>query len=155
MIYIIAARSKNGVIGKNGKIPWKIPGEQKRFKRLTVGNAVVMGRKTHEEIGRPLPDRLNIVVSTTKSFQGENLKTAANLHKALEMAEGRDVYISGGSRLYREAISLADKIYLTEIDAEIDGDVFFPEFDLSLFTKTTDEVFGGEIPYAYVTYTRK
>ncbi len=154
MIYIIAAISQNGVIGNKGRIPWKIPGEQKRFRSLTMGNAVVMGRRTYEEIGRPLPDRLNIVVSSTKNFTGENLITVSTLADALKAAGSKDVYISGGAGLYREALPMADKLFITEIEAEFEGDTYFPDFDKSLYTKTVDEVFDGEIPYKYVTYIR-
>ncbi len=155
MIYIIAAVSRNGVIGNNGRIPWKIPGEQKRFKQLTTGNAVVMGRITYEEIGRPLPGRLNIVMSNTKNYHGENLVTVPDLQRAIQAAGEKDIYISGGSRLYRQALPFADKIYLTEIDADFEGDTFFPYFDKEDYTKETEEVFHGEIPYTYVIYSKK
>ena len=127
MIYLIAARSKNNVIGKNGKIPWNIPGEQSMFKKLTTGNAVVMGRKTYEEIGHPLPDRINIVVSKSARFFGENLKTAKSLKEAIALCGNTDIYVCGGYRLYKEAIPIVDKMYITEVDIEVkDGDVFSP-----------------------------
>ncbi len=154
MIYIIAAVSRNGVIGKNGRIPWKIPGEQRRFRQLTTGNRVVMGRRTYEEIGRPLPGRLNIIVSKTKNFTGENLVTVPDLQRAIGRAGERDVYISGGSGLYKEALPLAYKLYLTEIDIDVEGDTFFPDFDKSLYTKQVEKVVDGDICYRYVTYTR-
>ncbi|BDP73723.1 hypothetical protein EfmAA96_15080 [Enterococcus faecium] len=96
MIGLIVARSKNNVIGKNGNIPWKIKGEQKQFRELTTGNVVIMGRKSYEEIGHPLPNRMNIVVSTTTEYQGDNLVSVKSLEDALLLAKGRDVYISGG-----------------------------------------------------------
>ena len=102
MIGLIAARSKNNVIGKDGKIPWRIRGEQKQFKELTTGNAVIMGRKSYEEIGHPLPNRMNIIVSGTLDLNGPNIATARSLEEALRMAEGRDVYISGGYGLFKE-----------------------------------------------------
>ncbi len=155
MICLIVAHTTNRVIGKDGRIPWKIPGEQKRFRELTTGNAVIMGRRTYEEIGRPLPDRLNIVVSRTKDFTGENLITAPDLQTALQMAGDRDVFISGGRQLYREAIEIADVMYITEIDMEADGDTFFPQFDHSRFDRTVEAVFDTPVRYSYVTYTRK
>ena len=155
MICIIAARSKNGVIGNKGRIPWKIPGEQKRFRQLTTGNAVIMGRRTYEEIGRPLPNRLNIVVSATKKYEGENLMTAPDLSTAIKLAGEKDIFISGGSRLYSDAIEMADIIYLTEIDVVFEGDVFFPDFDTTLFEITETEHHSGDIPYTYITYTRR
>lgn len=129
MIGLIVARSKNNVIGKNGNIPWKIKGEQKQFRELTTGNVVIMGRKSYEEIGHPLPNRMNIVVSTTTEYQGDNLVSVKSLEDALLLAKGRDVYISGGYGLFKEALQIVDKMYITEVDLNIeDGDTFFPEF---------------------------
>lgn len=153
MISLIAAYAKNRVIGNNGRIPWKAEGEQKRFKALTTGNAVIMGRRTYEEIGRPLPDRLNIVISTTKSFNG--VITVKNLKSALEYAKGTDAFISGGARLYEEILPIVDKMYITEVDLDIEGDTFFPEFDESLFEKEIVKEVKGDISYTYLTYTRK
>ncbi len=157
MIGLIVAHDKNHVIGNKGMIPWKIKGEQKRFRELTTGNIVVMGRRSYEEIGRPLPNRMNIVVSTTKTFEGENLYTAKSLKEALELVKDSDknVYISGGAGLYKEAMPLVQKMYITEIDIEVEGDTFFPQFDLNLYEKEIDETFEGEISYSYVTYTKK
>ena len=155
MIALIVAYTKNRVIGNEGKIPWRIKGEQKRFKEFTTGNVVIMGRRSYEEIGRPLPNRYTIVVSNTASFEFENCTTAHSLQEALEIAGDRDVYISGGARLYEEAIDLVDTMYITEIDAEIPGDTYFPEFNQDDFERTVDQEVDGELPYAYVTYTRK
>ena len=154
MIALIVAYAKNYVIGNKGCIPWKIKGEQKRFKELTTGNVVVMGRRSYEEIGKPLTNRTTIVVSRTKEFRGENCYTAGSLQEAIALAKGRDVFISGGARLYEEALSVVDKMYITEIDAMIDGDTYFPHFDENDFVKEINERFEGEIPYTYVTYTR-
>lgn len=155
MIGLIVAYTNNRVIGNQGCIPWRIKGEQRRFRELTTGNVVIMGRRSYEEIGRPLPNRTTIVVSNTKNFDAENCMTAKSLQEAIELAGDRDMYISGGARLYEEALPLVEKMYITEIDAEIEGDTYFPEFDKSLFDKEIDERVEGEIPYTYVTYTRK
>lgn len=155
MISLIVAYAKNGVIGNKGCIPWKIKGEQKRFRELTTGNVVIMGRRSYEEIGKPLPNRTTIVVSSTKTFESENCMTAKSLADAIKLAGNRDIYISGGARLYEEALPLVNKMYITEIDCEIDGDTFFPAFDKTLFTKEINEHFDGEIPYTYVTYIKK
>lgn len=155
MIALIVAFAKNQVIGNKGCIPWKIKGEQKRFKELTTGNVVVMGRRSYEEIGKPLPNRTTIVVSRTKKFEGENCYTVSSLREALELAGDRDVYISGGARLYEEALPIVEKMYITEIDCEIDGDTYFPTFNKEEYTKEIDEEFQGEISYRYVTYIRK
>ena len=143
MIAVIAAFTKMGrVIGNGGKIPWNIPVERARFRTLTTGNTVVMGRKTFEEIGKPLADRLNIVVSSTKIFCAENCLTVRSLEAAVGTAFARgfsDIFIAGGRRLYEEALPLADFLYLTEIHAEYSGDVFFPLFDEMRYSKKIDE----------------
>ena len=154
MIAIIAACAENGVIGNRGRIPWKVKGEQIRFRTLTMGNVVVLGRRSFEEIGKPLPGRDIIVVSNTKRFQDKNLITAHSLSEAVFMAGNRDIYISGGAMLYREALTIADRIYLTEIHAAFPGDTYFPVFDKEMFIKTVDARVGGEIPYDYVTYQK-
>lgn len=156
MIGLIVARSQNNVIGKNGQIPWRIKGEQKQFKELTTGNVVVMGRRSYEEIGHPLPNRKTIVVSRTKQYEGENLATAGSVKEAIEMAGEQNVYISGGYGLYKEAIPFVDVMYITEVQTTIeDGDVFFPEFDENDFDKTEGETGGEEIKFIRTTYTRK
>lgn len=155
MIALIVAFAKDQVIGNKGRIPWKIKGEQKRFKELTTGNVVIMGRRSYEEIGKPLPNRSTIVISSTKNYDGENCMTAKSVAEAIEMAGERDIYISGGARVYEEALPLVEKMYITEVDLEVDGDTYFPPFDKEQFIKEIDERFEGEIPYTYVTYTRK
>lgn len=156
MIGLIVAYSKNRVIGNKGQIPWKIKGEQKRFRELTTGNIVVMGRRSYEEIGFPLPNRTTIVVSNTKNFDQENCYTVGSLEEAINLGKtmNKNIYISGGAGLYAESIDLVEKMYITEIDAVIEGDTYFPEFDESLFEKTIDCEVDGEMPYKYVTYTR-
>ena len=154
MIALIAAFSINRVIGNNGIIPWKIKGEQKRFKELTTGNVVIMGRRSYEEIGKPLPNRTTIVISNTKTFSAVNCMTATSLGQALKMAEGRNVYIAGGAQLYKESIYLVDKMYITLIDEIVEGDTFFPQFNEGDFDIQVNERFEGEIPYTYKTYSR-
>ena len=155
MIALIAAFSINRVIGNNGIIPWKIKGEQKRFKELTTGNVVIMGRRSYEEIGKPLPNRTTIVISNTKTFSAVNCMTATSLVQALKMAEGRNIYIAGGAQLYKESIQLVEKMYITLIDENIEGDTFFPLFNEGDFDIQVDERFEGEIPYTYMTYLRR
>ena len=159
MIALIVAYTKNRVIGNKGRIPWRIKGEQRRFRELTTGNVVVMGRKSYEEIGHPLPNRFTVVVSNTASFEEENCTTATSLQEAIALAKelqpGKNIYISGGAGLYKEGIALAEKLYITEVETEVEGDTFFPEFDTDDYVKTVDERVEGEIPFTYVTYTRK
>ena len=155
MIAIIAAFANNRVIGSKGRIPWEIDGEQKRFRDLTMGNAVIMGRRSYEEIGRPLPNRTTIVLSKTKNFDGKNCMTAKSLPEAIKLAGNKDIYISGGEKVYEEALPLAEKMYLTEIDCDVEGDTYFPDFDKNEFVKEINETYPGKIPYTYLTYTRK
>ncbi len=155
MIALIVAYAKNQVIGNKGRIPWKIKGEQKRFRELTTGNVVVMGRHSYEEIGKPLPNRTTIVVSNTLKIEEENCMTAKSLSEAIKLAGDKDIYISGGAKLYEEALPLVEKMYITEIDYDIEGDTFFPEFEKEQFVKEINEHYNGDIPYTYVTYTRK
>lgn len=160
MVGMIVARSKNNVIGKEGRIPWRIKGEQKQFKELTTGNVVIMGRRSYEEIGHPLPNRMNIVVSTTADYEGENLATARSLTEAVEKAKElcpeANIYVSGGYGLFKEAMPIVDKMFITEVDLEVEGgDTFFPEFNEADFDKEIGETGGEEIKFTRVTYTRK
>lgn len=156
MIALIAARSKNNVIGKDGKIPWNIPGEQKQFRKLTTGNIVVMGRKTFEEIGHPLPNRKNIVISRNAQYPFDNLVVLPSLTDALDYYLEGDIYIAGGYNLFREAIDIVDKMYLTEVDLFIEnGDVFFPEFQEEDFNTQLLEENYDFIPYKRLVYSRK
>ena len=152
MIGLIVARSKNNVIGSHGKIPWNIKGEQKQFKELTIGNTIIMGRKTYEDIGRPLKGRKNIVISKTTNYDG--VITVDSLEKAIELAEG-NIYIIGGYNLFKEAIPMVDVMYITEINLTIDDDienVFFPIFNEADFEKEKSEETDE---YKRYIYTRK
>ena len=159
MIGLIVAYTRNRVIGNKGQIPWRSKGEQRRFRELTTGNVVIMGRKSYEEIGRPLPNRFNIIVSRTEKYEDENLITLPSLTEAIEYAKknrpGEDIFLSGGAGIYNEGLPLAEKLFVTEIEATVLGDTYFPEFDESLYEKTIDEHVDGDIPYTYVTYTKK
>lgn len=156
MISIIVAVAKGGAIGKAGKIPWKIPGEQRQFKDLTTGHVVIMGRTSYEEIGHPLPDRTNIVVSKTKVFSGENLFTVKSLKEAIERAGQEEIYIAGGAEIFQEALPLADKIYMTYVDLEVPhADRFFPNFPEEEYKREELEKVGGETSYLRVLYTKK
>ena len=156
MVALIVARSKNNVIGKNGLIPWRIRGELKQFKDLTTGHVVIMGRRSYEEIGKPLPNRMNVVVSNTRKFFGENLCTVSSLDEALERFKGEDIFIGGGFRLFEEVLPVVDVMYITEVDTIVDGgDTFFPEFDASQFDMIVGETAGEDIKYTRTKYTRK
>ena len=155
MIGLIVARSKNNIIGKNGVIPWKIKGEQKQFRELTTGNVVIMGRRSYDEIGHPLPNRETIVVSRTKEYLGENLHTAKSVKEVIGMLGDKDGFIAGGYGVYLEAIPLVDTMYMTEVDMIVENeDTVFPEFDTNDFDICIDETLGDEIKFTR-TYTRK
>ncbi len=155
IISIIAAVSKNNVIGKNGKIPWKIPGEQKRFKELTTGKTIIMGRKSFEEIGKPLPNRNIIIVSRTKNYSFENCITVDSLSKAFELSKDEEeVFIAGGAQLYEATLPYADYLYLTIIDKFFDGDVYFPNFNRDDYIIEYEERIEYPIPYTYYTFKR-
>jgi dihydrofolate reductase len=134
MISIIAAYNNNKVIGKDGKIPWSCPEDMKRFRDLTMGCPVIMGRKTWESIGRALPGRTNIVVSKGGGLYPAGVEVAPSFKSAVigvkETYFCEEVFIIGGEEIYRQALSLADKMYLSHIDDNSDGDTFFPDIDL-------------------------
>lgn len=155
MLALIAAVSKNNVIGNKGVIPWKIKGEQKRFKELTTGNTVIMGKRSFEEIGKPLPNRRTIVISSTASYQAENCITLESLAEAIAYVREEDAFVAGGEQLYREALPLVDVMYLTRIDLEVEGDTYFPDFREEEFELVSEEGFEGEISYQYQTYIRR
>lgn len=128
MIKIIVAISKNRVIGKDNKLIWKLSSDLRRFKELTSHNPVVMGRKTYESIGKALPGRRNIVISRNPDLEIEGVEVANSLEEALLLCNN-DCFIIGGGEIYRESLPIADKIYLTSVDCQIEGDAFFPEID--------------------------
>ena len=160
MISLIAAMSKNRVIGRGGKIPWHLPADLKHFKEITTGHPVIMGRKTYESIGHALPGRTNIVLSRTPSFNPPDAATVPSLKEALDLTRGVDeVFIIGGQSLYEQALPFADRIYLTVVNIETDGDAFFPEFNESSWEVVSREERGKDDKnphdYAYLTYERK
>jgi dihydrofolate reductase len=150
MVSLIAAVSDNGIIGVDNKMPWYIPDDLKRFKRLTTDNVVIMGRKTYESIGQPLPNRLNIVISRNKDLVIEGCLVVDSITKAIKKAgNNRDIFIIGGGEIYKRAIDFADRIYLTKIHIEVEGDTTFPTID------TINWVEKGNIKnegFSYITY---
>lgn len=152
-VVIVAAIARNGVIGVDNGLPWRIPDDLARFKRLTMGNTLVMGRATFESIGHALPGRVNIVLTRRRSWQHEGVEVADSLEKALQMVpEGQDAFIVGGAEVYRAALPEADRLELTEVDAEPDGDTFFPRVDWSVWEEIWREPHDG---FEFVTYERR
>jgi dihydrofolate reductase len=144
IISIIAAVASNGVIGKEGKLPWNLPADLRRFRELTVGHLLIMGRKTYESIGRPLPERRTIVVSRRLGFAAEGVVTAGSLSRALDLAAGEEeVFVCGGGEIYRQALPLADRIYLTLLDSPWDGDTFFPPIPPDSFAEVSRQPCPG------------
>ncbi len=127
VVSIVVAISENRVIGKNNQLLWHISADLKRFKKLTTGHTVIMGRKTFESIGQPLPNRLNIVISRGEGAKFDGCTAAKSLAEALEIAPADDeVFIIGGGEVYRQALPIAERIYLTMVHASYEGDTFFP-----------------------------
>lgn len=125
---IIVAVSENGVIGKNNQLIWRLPDDLKRFKALTLGHPMIMGRKTFESIGKPLPGRTSIVITRNTDFKADGVLVAHSLEAALKAAreiEDQEVFIIGGGELYKQALPLTDKLYITEVNTVTDGDTFF------------------------------
>jgi len=158
-ITLIAARARNGVIGRNNQMPWKIPGEQAYFKRMTMGNPILMGRNTWESIGRPLPGRRNIVVTRDHGYAATGAEVARSLNEAISLAgDAEQVFIIGGAQMYAEAMPRASRVLLTEIDADFDGDTLMPPLDRAQWRETSredhpptsDRAFG----YSFVVYER-
>jgi dihydrofolate reductase len=128
---LIAAVAANGVIGSDNTLPWRLPEDLKRFKALTLGHPVIMGRKTFESIGRPLPGRRNIIVSRNALYSADGCEVATSLNAALDVckAAGDEIFVIGGAQIYAEALPMARRLYLTEIHRAYSGDARFPEFD--------------------------
>lgn len=127
---LVVAVARNGVIGRDNRLPWHLPAELAHFKRVTMGHPVVMGRRTFESIGKPLPGRVNIVVSRNRDFKAAGCTVVASLDAAWLAADGAsEVCVIGGTSLFREALPIADRIHLTQVEADVPGDTYFPEFD--------------------------
>ena len=141
---------KNRLIGGENKLLWNIPGELKRFKEITTGHPIIMGRKTHESIGRVLPNRTNIIITRDQDYHVEGAEIAHSLEKALQLAKtkegGEEVFVIGGGQIYQQALPLADRLYVTVVDGEYEGDTYFPDY--SEFSHATDrQEFLGEPSY--------
>lgn len=147
MVTLIAAMTKNRAIGANGTLPWKqVKTDLDHFRSVTRGKPVIMGRKTYESLPdgrRPLPGRLNVVLSRDASYVAPGSTVVSTMEEAIHIAEQNnpDVYVIGGEGVFRDSLSLADAIYLTEVDAEIEGNAFFPEFDASEWDLASEEPF--------------
>lgn len=156
MIKIIVAMSKNRVIGNNNQLIWKLSSDLKRFKELTTNNPVVMGRKTYESIGKPLPNRRNIIITRNTEYSVEGCEIVSSLEEAL-LLTNNDCFIIGGGEIYTQSLEFADKIYLTLVNKEFEGDTTFPNLD-DKWAKISRKDFKAddknEYDYSFIEYER-
>lgn len=154
-ICLVVAAAKNNVIGVDNKMPWHLPKDLQYFKQLTLSKPIIMGRKTFDSIGRPLPGRDNIVITRQQEWCHEGVHVVHELDAAIglaaELNPSADVMIIGGAEIYRQALSLADKVFLTRVDAKLDGDAFFPALDSTQWRQTSCEEHGAceRNPHSY------
>lgn len=158
-ISLIVAVARNGIIGTGGTMPWHITEDFAHFKAVTLGHSVVMGRKTYESIGRPLPRRRNIVITRNSELTIEGCEMAPSLEAAVAMCEGEEeVFVIGGGEIYRQAMPLAHKLYITHVDIDVEGDTRLPDIDPALWHEVRREEWTRgkdfEYPFAFVDYER-
>jgi len=151
VIAIVAAMANQRVIGADNRLPWRLPADLKRFKALTMGHVLVMGRKTFDSIGRALPGRVTIVVTRQPDWRVEGVERAGSFDEALARAGEREVFVVGGAEIYALALPRADRMHLTVIDADFEGDVRFPAFDEAAWRLVAEErcAPSAEFPHAY------
>jgi len=161
---LIAAMTDEGVIGFQNRLPWHLPEDLKNFKKITMGKPVIMGRKTYESIGKPLPGRKNIVLTRNTSFQAEGVTVVASLDQAIEVCKKEEIsedeiFVIGGAQIYQEALPRADRLYLTKIHQSFKGDAYFPEIDLEKsfqIVEKSDHVSADpeKLSYTFITAER-
>jgi dihydrofolate reductase len=157
---IIAAVSDNNVIGRGNRIPWRQSTDLKRLKSLTMGHHMLMGRKTFESLERPLPGRTIVVISRDPNFRADGVLTAHSLERAIDLARlDNEPFIAGGSQIFEQALHRADRMYLTRVHTEVEGDAFFPDFDdvtewILIDSEHCEADEKNEFPYSFLTYER-
>jgi len=161
-ISCVVAVANNNVIGKDNDIPWYLPADLKHFKKTTLNHHILMGRNCYESIGKPLPKRTNVIITRDPYFIASNCLIAHSIDEALEIAydnEEQEVMIIGGGTIYDQTKDLWDKLYITEIDLNVDGDIFFPQLDYTKWNLTSEEAHlpddKNEHPYVFKVYERK
>jgi len=159
VISLIVAMTENRVIGRDGDMPWRLSSDLKRFKRITMGHHIVMGRKTYDSIGRLLPGRTTVVISRNATYDDPNIRVARSLEEAIKIAgNDKEIFITGGAQIYELALPQVERIYLTRIHCELDGDTFFPKVDWEKWnlieqeSHTADE--KNTFNYSFLTYQR-
>lgn len=159
MISIIVAMARNRVIGRNNKLIWHLPADLRHFKNTTLGNPVIMGRKTFESMGKALPGRTNIIVTRQKDYTAPGCLVANSLADALEIAPHGEIFIAGGGEIYRQALPLADRMYITVVDHDFEGDTFFPDFPAERWQLSEESVHEADEKNSYSmtfrTYMKK
>lgn len=137
---LIVAIARNGVIGRDNDLPWRLPADLQLFKRTTSGHAIILGRKNYESIGRPLPDRTNIVITRDKNYKAEGCLVANSIEEAIMLAgDDEEIFIIGGAQIYAQALDRVERMYITEVDTDVEGDVLFPEYDKSQWRECSRE----------------
>lgn len=150
---IIVAMAQGGVIGRGGTLPWHISADLRRFKRITMGHPIVMGRKTYDSIGRPLPGRTSIVISRQSDYKRDGVAVLHSLDAAIECCDDTDeAFVIGGAEIYRLVLPRADRLYVTRIRAQIDGDTYFPPIDWNQWRLVEEELGPADdrVPFRYV-----
>ena len=170
IISLIVAVSRNGVIGMDNQLPWHLPDDLRYFKSVTMGKPLIMGRKTHESIGRPLPGRTNIVITRQTDYQAEGIVVVNTLQQGLDKAEAisseaghEEVMVIGGAEIYQQALLQADRLYITHVHADVEGDAFFPEVNWNCWQEVQREDHAADpvgdaqknpYDYSFVVYDR-
>lgn len=155
---IIVATDQQGGIGIDNTLPWKLPEDLAHFKRLTTGHPILMGRKTFDSIGRPLPNRRNIVITRNPDWRHDGVEAVSSVQAAIALLDGAEGYVIGGAEIYRQALPLTQRLIITEIGQTFDCDAFFPAVDRAVWQETAREAHVSEksgLPYAFVTLQRK
>ena len=154
-VIVIAALAANRVIGRGNQLPWRIPGDLPRFKALTLGQTLVMGRKTFASIGRPLPGRETVVITRNPDFTASGVHVAYDLAGALALVKTAETFVAGGGEIYAQALPLAEALLLTEIEADFDGDAFFPAWDRRAWQVVSDDVRPADDAFPHVVHHRR
>ena len=161
MITIIAAIAKNNALGKNNDLIWHLPADLKRFKKVTSGHHILMGRNTFESIGKPLPNRTSIIITRNNEYLKDGCLIANSVEEAIDLTDKKDAFIIGGAQIYKETLAknLADRLDITIVHHDFEADVFFPEIDMNIWKEISRENFMADeknkYDYSFVSYIRK
>lgn len=161
ILSLIAGIGKNNELGKDNQLLWNLPNDMKFFRETTSGHPVIMGRKTFESIGRPLPKRRNIIITRDATYMREGIEVVHSIDEALALFANtnEEIFVIGGAEIYKQSLPFADKLYITEVEKEFDADAFFPAFDKTHWIESSRDSRSAdeqhEVPYAFVTYIKK